>query len=668
MLPALQALPVEDARRHPRRSQRRPATARHRRHPDPAVRRGKGEGAAARLVGDAGVRPDGLERPRHRGDQPGHRSAAYRGTTRRPGDRAVERPHHAKGAGGAAQRLTATATPSSPCSNGSAAPAERRRDGTARQWATEAPQDVDDLNVIAVRYLPDERVASLPDDAFVHDGQITKHGIRAVTLAALAPRPGAAVMGRRRWLGQHRGRMVPKLARLHARWLSNATSGAASTSVSMPRLSESASTCAARRRTRSTAQTAPSAIFLGGGLTQPGLLDACLDHLTAGGRLVANAVTVESESVLAQAYSQLRRRPAALPALSRRAAGRLHRLAPAASGHPVGGDQAVTVYFIGAGPGAADLITVRGQRLLERCPVCLYAGSIMPDDLLALCPPDAKVIDTGPLTLEQIVAEIADADAAGRDVARLHSGDPSLYSALAEQCRRLDALGIGYEIVPGVPAFAAAAAALHRELTVPGVAQTVTLTRVATLSTPMPPGEDLADPGPVRRHPGPASGRRADRRHRPAAARRGYRPETPTAVVAFASWPEQTVLRGTLGDIAAQMHGASITKTAVIIVGDVLAAEGFTDSYLYSAARPPRGSTDAGAAARRHRRGARPGENACTPTSTSSVRWPAGCRTRPCRWARCASAGSVASTGCEAGCATNASTPSSTPPIRSRRP
>src|SRR6201997_1071985 len=157
----------------------------------------------------------------------------------------------------------------------------------------------------------------------------------------------------------------------------------------------------------------------------------------------------------------------------------------------MGGDEEMTVYFIGAGPGAADLITVRGQRLLQRCSVCLYAGSIMPDELLALCPDDARVIDTGPLTLEQIVNELAAADAAGHDVARLHSGDPSLYSALAEQCRRLDTLHIGYEIVPGVPAFAAAAAVLGRELTVPGVAQTVTLTRIATLSTPMPPGEDL---------------------------------------------------------------------------------------------------------------------------------------------------------------------------------
>lgn len=254
----------------------------------------------------------------------------------------------------------------------------------------------------------------------------------------------------------------------------------------------------------------------------------------------------------------------------------------------------MTVFFIGAGPGAADLITVRGQRLLGRCPVCLYAGSIMPDDLLALCPPDAKVVDTGPLTLEQIVAELADADAAGHDVARLHSGDPSLYSALAEQCRRLDALDIGYEIVPGVPAFAAAAAELRRELTVPGVAQTVTLTRVATLSTPMPPGEDLAT---LARSGGTLV------LHLAAAQidaivlqllEAGYSPETPAAVVAFASWPQQMVLRGTLSGLARQMRDAGVTKTAVIVVGDVLVAEGFSDSYLYSAARRNRPHADSG--------------------------------------------------------------------------
>ncbi len=245
----------------------------------------------------------------------------------------------------------------------------------------------------------------------------------------------------------------------------------------------------------------------------------------------------------------------------------------------------MTVYFIGAGPGAADLITVRGQRLLQTCPVCLYAGSIMPDDLLALCPPGARVVDTGPLDLDAIIAELADADAAGHDVARLHSGDPSIYSALAEQCRRLDTLGIAYQIVPGVPSFAAAAAALGRELTVPGVAQTITLTRVATLSSAMPPGEDLqtlaSSGGTLVIHLAAAQ---IDTVVADLIAG-GYSGQTPTAVVAFASWPQEIVLRGTLEDIAGQMRTVNVTRTAVIVVGEVLAAEGFTDSYLYSADR-----------------------------------------------------------------------------------
>jgi precorrin-4/cobalt-precorrin-4 C11-methyltransferase len=249
----------------------------------------------------------------------------------------------------------------------------------------------------------------------------------------------------------------------------------------------------------------------------------------------------------------------------------------------------VTIYFIGAGPGAADLITVRGERLLRRCPVCLYAGSIMPADLLALCPPDARVVDTGPLTLDAIITELADADAAGLDVARLHSGDPSLYSALAEQCRRLDALGVDYEIVPGVPAFAAAAAVLGRELTVPGVGQTVTLTRVATLSTAMPPGEDLqtlsASGSTLVLHLAAAQIDTIV----PQLLEGGYRPDTPCAVVAFATWPQQSVLRCGLAELAEEMKSAGVTRTAVIVVGDVLAAEGFSDSYLYSSGRVRRG-------------------------------------------------------------------------------
>lgn len=244
----------------------------------------------------------------------------------------------------------------------------------------------------------------------------------------------------------------------------------------------------------------------------------------------------------------------------------------------------MTVYFIGAGPGAADLITVRGQRLIQRCGVCLYAGSIMPADLLALCPPAARVVDTGPLTLQQIAEEMVRAHAQGHDVARLHSGDPSLFSAVAEQCRRLDALGIDYQIVPGVPAFAAAAAALGRELTVPGIAQTVTLTRVATLSTAMPAGEELgaaATGGTLVIH---LAAHRIDAVTAELLSA-GRRPDTPVAVVAFASWPEQVVLRGTLADIAGRVHQAAVSRTAVIIVGEVLAAEGFPDSYLYSSGR-----------------------------------------------------------------------------------
>lgn len=245
----------------------------------------------------------------------------------------------------------------------------------------------------------------------------------------------------------------------------------------------------------------------------------------------------------------------------------------------------MTVYFIGAGPGAADLITVRGQRLLQRCGVCLYAGSIMPEDLLALCPPGARIVDTGPLTLDEIIDTLWAADADGHDVARLHSGDPSLYSALAEQCRRLAARGVHHEIVPGVPAFAAAAAVLGRELTVPGVAQTVTMTRVATLSTPMPAGEDLttlaAAGGTLVIH---LAAHRIDTVVADLMAA-GRPADTPVAVVAFATWPQQVVLRGTIGDIAEKTHAASVTRTAVIVVGEVLAAEGFPDSYLYSSGR-----------------------------------------------------------------------------------
>jgi precorrin-4/cobalt-precorrin-4 C11-methyltransferase len=250
----------------------------------------------------------------------------------------------------------------------------------------------------------------------------------------------------------------------------------------------------------------------------------------------------------------------------------------------MGGEATMTVYFVGAGPGAADLVTVRAARLLAAAPVCLYAGSLVPADLLAECPPGARLVDTANLTLDEILAELVEAHRQGLDVVRLHSGDPSVFSAVAEQVRRLNALGIPYEIVPGVPAFAAAAASLGRELTVPGVGQTVVLTRIAARATPKPPGEDLAT------HSGSASTKvlhlavqRID--EVVAALLPNYGPTCPVAVVAYASRPDELVLRGTLADIAAQVHAAGVKRTAVIIVGKVLTAEGFTDSHLYSRER-----------------------------------------------------------------------------------
>jgi precorrin-4/cobalt-precorrin-4 C11-methyltransferase len=244
----------------------------------------------------------------------------------------------------------------------------------------------------------------------------------------------------------------------------------------------------------------------------------------------------------------------------------------------------VTVHFVGAGPGAADLITVRAQRLLSQSQVCLYAGSLVPAEVLAHCPPTARLIDTADLTLDQITAAMIEADAAGLDVVRLCSGDPAVFSAMAEQARRLDQAGIGYDITPGVPAFAAAAAALRRELTVPGVGQTVILTRIAHRATPMPPGEDLASLGATK---ATLVLHLAVQRIEQVVAELvpHYGPECPAAVVAHASQPGQVVLRGTLGDIAAQVRAASVRSTAIIIIGKVLAAKSFRDSHLYSAER-----------------------------------------------------------------------------------
>jgi precorrin-4/cobalt-precorrin-4 C11-methyltransferase len=242
----------------------------------------------------------------------------------------------------------------------------------------------------------------------------------------------------------------------------------------------------------------------------------------------------------------------------------------------------MTVHFIGAGPGAPDLITVRGLRLIERCPVCLYAGSLVPRAIVAAAPAGARLVDTAPLTLDEIVALLAEADRAGQDVARVHSGDPSLYGAIAEQMRRLDRLGIRYEVTPGVPAFAAAAAALGCELTLPEVVQTVILTRTATRSSAMPEGENLGRLGATRAtlaiHLSIANLAQVVRVLLP-----HYGSDCPAAVAYRVGWPDQKLLRGTLADIRAQAKAAGITRTALILVGRALAGKpAAAESRLYA--------------------------------------------------------------------------------------
>ena len=243
----------------------------------------------------------------------------------------------------------------------------------------------------------------------------------------------------------------------------------------------------------------------------------------------------------------------------------------------------MTVHFIGAGPGAPDLITVRGRDLIARCPVCLYAGSLVTTELLQHCPPDARVIDTAPLALDAIIEEMRAADAAGHDVARLHSGDLSIWSALGEQLRRLDELGIAYTITPGVPAFAAAAAALGRELTLPEVAQSVVLTRTPGRASAMPPKETLANfaatGATLAIHLSIHVLQKVIDELTPF-----YGSGCPAAVVYRASWPEERIIRGELGTLVALVADAGgLERSALILVGPALAAQDFRDSALYAA-------------------------------------------------------------------------------------
>jgi precorrin-4/cobalt-precorrin-4 C11-methyltransferase len=241
----------------------------------------------------------------------------------------------------------------------------------------------------------------------------------------------------------------------------------------------------------------------------------------------------------------------------------------------------MTVHFIGAGPGAPDLITVRGLNLVKSCPVVLYAGSLVPAAVIAEAPADATVIDTASLDLDAIIAHMADAEARGQHVARVHSGDPSLYGAIAEQTRRLDALGIAWTITPGVPAFAAAAAALGQEFTLPGIAQSVVLTRTAVRASAMPERETLeafARTGATLAiHLAINNLTEIRRRLEPILGA-----DAPVVVVYRVSWPDQQIIRGTLATIRDQVKAAGITRTALVLIGKVLDAETFTDSRLYA--------------------------------------------------------------------------------------
>ena len=240
----------------------------------------------------------------------------------------------------------------------------------------------------------------------------------------------------------------------------------------------------------------------------------------------------------------------------------------------------MTVHFIGAGPGAPDLITLRGRDLIAACPVCLYAGSLVPEALLQYCPPGARIVNTAPLSLDQIIAEIAAAHAEGKDVARLHSGDLSVWSAMGEQLRRLRELDIPYNVTPGVPSFAAAAAALGAELTLPGVAQSVVLTRTSGRASSMPEGETLEN---FARTGATLAIHLSVHVLADVVARLSphYGPDCPVAVIWRASWPDQRIVRATLATLETAV-GAEMERTALILVGRSIGAEEFDESRLYA--------------------------------------------------------------------------------------
>ncbi|GII96546.1 cobalt-precorrin-4/precorrin-4 C(11)-methyltransferase [Sinosporangium siamense] len=247
----------------------------------------------------------------------------------------------------------------------------------------------------------------------------------------------------------------------------------------------------------------------------------------------------------------------------------------------------MTVHFIGAGPGAADLLTLRAVRMLERADVCLYPGTYIDEHVLSHCRAGARLIDTHHLDLDQIVGHLVESHLAGHDVVRLCSGDPSIYSALAEQTSRLDAQGVPWDVSPGVPAYAAAAALLGKELTVPFLAQSVVLTRTQARSTAMPETESLAAFAATR---ATLVLHLAITRVRQLAGELAeeYGAGCPAAVVAYASQPAEVILTGTLADIADQVEAHGLRQAAVILVGPALdaASRHGRESYLYDPRRP----------------------------------------------------------------------------------
>jgi len=249
---------------------------------------------------------------------------------------------------------------------------------------------------------------------------------------------------------------------------------------------------------------------------------------------------------------------------------------------PNSDDESMTVYFIGAGPGAADLITVRGQRLIERCPVCLYAGSLVPPEIVASAPAGALVRDTAPMHLDEIVGEMQRAHEAGQDVARVHSGDPSIYGAVAEQMRRLDALGIAYEVVPGVPAFAGAAARIATELTLPEISQTIILTRTSGKASPVPDTERLEVLGQSRATLAIHLSIR-NLAYVEEALTPHYGADCPVVIIYRATWPDEEIIFTTLSLMRGRVREEKITRTALIFVGHVFGEAKFRDSKLYDA-------------------------------------------------------------------------------------